>query len=37
MEIKKFQLENKQKKWQGEDEVGSTLKRTYYLATFKGK
>ncbi len=36
MEINIFQLENKKKKWLGKDKRGSTFKRIYYMATFKG-
>jgi hypothetical protein len=37
MEITFFKLENKHKKQLGEGKMDSTFKRTYYLATFKGR
>ncbi len=36
-EITSFKLENKQNKQQGEGKMDFTFKRTYYLATFKGR
>jgi hypothetical protein len=35
VEIITLQLENKYKKWQGENEVDFTLMKTCYLATLK--